>query len=96
MEMSKLTWDRIAEPVSRDQLLRREQGQGNIRFPCSADHKQDWQPYLVDPSLAIICDDHTHIHTYYICSSTFELENYYCGLVLFTEDNLLCLVRVIS
>ena len=20
-----------------------------IHFPCSADHEQDWQPYLVDP-----------------------------------------------
>ena len=25
-----------------------ERGQGNIHFPCSADHKQDWQPYPVD------------------------------------------------
>ena len=31
-----------AEPVSRDQILRRERGQGNIHFPCSADHDQDW------------------------------------------------------
>ena len=23
--------------------------QGNINFPCSADHEQDWQPYPVDP-----------------------------------------------
>ena len=30
-------------------ILRREQGQGNIIFPCSADHEQDWQPYPVDP-----------------------------------------------
>ena len=32
---------RTAEPVSRDQILRRERGQGNIHFPCSADHEQD-------------------------------------------------------
>ena len=49
MEMSRLTRDGTAEPVSRDQILRRERGQGNIRFPCSADHEQDWQPYPVDP-----------------------------------------------
>ena len=49
MEMSRLTRDGTAEPVSRDQILRRERGQGNIRFPCSADHVQDWQPYPVDP-----------------------------------------------
>ena len=27
--------------------------QGNIHFPCSADHEQDWQPHLVDRTLAI-------------------------------------------
>ena len=49
MEMSRLTRDGTVEPVSRDQILRRERGQGNINFPCSADHVQDWQPYPVDP-----------------------------------------------
>ena len=63
--MSRLTRDGTAEPVSRDQILRHARGQGNIHFPCSADNEQDWQPYPVDPYSAI-CDDHTHIHTYYI------------------------------
>ena len=36
--MSRLTRDGIAEPISRDQILRREQGQKNINFLCSADH----------------------------------------------------------
>ena len=49
MEMSRLTRDGTAEPVSRDQILRREWGQGIIILPCSADHEQDWQPYSVDP-----------------------------------------------
>ena len=49
VEMSKLTRDGPAESVSRDQILRRERGQGNINFPCSADHVQDWQLYPVDP-----------------------------------------------
>ena len=49
MEMRRLTRDGTAEPFSRDQILRREQGQGNIHFPCSAHHEQDWQPYPVDP-----------------------------------------------
>ena len=35
---------RLARPNSR-----RERGQGNIHFPCLADHVQDWQPYPVDP-----------------------------------------------
>ena len=43
--MSRLTQDGAAEPVSRDQILRREHGQGNINFPCSAGHEQDYQPY---------------------------------------------------
>ena len=32
--------DGTAEPVSRDQILRRIRGQENIHFPCSADHEQ--------------------------------------------------------
>ena len=47
---------RTAEPVSRDQTLRRERGQGNIHFPCPADHVQDWQPYTVDPYSCHMCD----------------------------------------
>ena len=49
----------MAEPVSRDQVLRREQGLGNIDFPCSADHEQNWQPCPVDPQYSAICDDRT-------------------------------------
>ena len=62
--MSRLTRDGTAEPVSRDQILRRERGQGSASFPCSADHEQDWQPYPVDPmdTLAICVT----IHTYYM------------------------------
>ena len=52
--MSRLTRDGTTEPVSRDQILRRERGQGNIHFPCSADHEQDRQPYPVDPNSAIM------------------------------------------
>ena len=47
--MSRLTRDGTNEPVSRDQILRRERGQGITNIPCSADHEQDWQPYPVDP-----------------------------------------------
>ena len=65
--MSRLTQDGTAEPVSRDQIFRHARGQGNIHFPCSADHEQDWQPYPVDPYSAI-CDDHTYIHTYMVAN----------------------------
>ena len=56
--MSRLTRDGTAEPVSRDQILRHVRGQGNIHFPWSADHEQDWQPYPVD-TYSAICDDQT-------------------------------------
>ena len=49
------------EPASPDQILRRKRGQGNIYFPRSAGHEQDWQPRPVDPFSAI-CDDHTYVH----------------------------------
>ena len=54
--MSRLTRDGTAEPISRDQILRRERGQGNIDSPCSADHEQDWQSYPVDPYSCYMCD----------------------------------------
>ena len=47
--MGRLTRDGTAEPISRDQVFRREQGQRIIILPCSADHEQDWQPFPVDP-----------------------------------------------
>ena len=62
--MSKLTRDGTAEPVSRDQILRRERGQGNIIFPCSADHEQDRQPYPVDPCSCYMCDHTIRGHTW--------------------------------
>ena len=54
--MSRLTRDGTAEPVSRDQILRQERGQGNTHFSCSADHVQDWQPYPVDRYSCYMCD----------------------------------------
>ena len=69
MEMSKLTRDGTAEPVSRDQILRRERGQRVIHFPCSAaDHEQDWQPCPVVRAIHTNIVLHTHTavvtHTY--------------------------------
>ena len=48
--MSRPTRDGTAEPVSRART-----GTGEIQFPCSADHEQDWQPHPVGPYSAI-CD----------------------------------------
>ena len=53
--MSRLTREGTAETVLRDQILRHERGQGNVHFPCSADHEQDWQPYPVDPYSCYMC-----------------------------------------
>ena len=39
--MSGLMRHGTAEPASRDQILWRGRDQGNIKFPCSADHEQD-------------------------------------------------------
>ena len=57
--MSRLTRDGTAEPASRDQILRRERGQGKLKFSCSSDHEQYWQPFPVELYSAI-CNDHKH------------------------------------
>ena len=64
MEMSRLTRDGTAEPASRDQILRRERGQGNIHLPCSADQVQDSQPYPVDRYSCYMRDPYIHKYTY--------------------------------
>ena len=47
--MNRLMWDRTAETVSRNHILRRERGRGIVHFPCSADHEQDSLSYPIDP-----------------------------------------------
>ena len=63
MEMSRLTRDGTAEPISRDQILRCERGQGEINL-CSADHEQDWQPYPGDIYQVYI---YIYIHACFCC-----------------------------
>ena len=66
--MSRLRRDGTAEPVSRDQILRRERRQQRIiHFPCSAaDHEQDWQPCPVVRAIHtnIVLHTHTAVVTY--------------------------------
>ena len=73
--MSRLTRDgidcrtRLAKPNSQARTRT-----GNINFPCSADHEEDWQPYPVDPYSCYMCDHnigekptvirYTHINRY--------------------------------
>ena len=75
--MSRVTRDgtRLPNP-SRDQILRHERGQGNIHFPCSADHEQDWQPYPVDPYFCCVCD-HTYIQSSFfgLATNTLNVRN---------------------
>ena len=62
VEMSKLTRDGTAEPVSRDQMLRRERGQRIINYLCSvAGHEQDWQPCPVVKAIHTNIVLNTHI-----------------------------------
>ena len=63
--MSRLIRDGAAEPVSRDEILRHERGQGMKHFLCSADHEQDWQPHPVDPYSCL-----------YMCYHTYMLQTY--------------------
>ena len=72
VEMSRLARDGTAEPVSRDQILRRERGQGNIHFPCSPDHEQDWQPY---PAILLL-----YVMTIHRCSTKLESKTILCIL----------------
>ena len=69
--MEGLTRDVTTEPVSGDQILGHKRGQGNVNFPYSADHEQDWQPCPVDRTLLKVLtmhsypvDDHTHTNTH--------------------------------
>ena len=89
VEMSRLMRDGTAEPVSRDQILRRERGQGKIFIFCSVsdDYEHDWQPYCPVDSYLAICGRSLlfllyvmttyHIHTY-IHSSCVAAPPAYC------------------
>ena len=61
-----LTRDGTVEPVSRDLIVRREREQGNVHFPCSADHEQDWQPYRVIYTLLYVVIIHTYQHAHFM------------------------------
>ena len=85
--MSRLTRDGTAEPLSRDQILRRERGQGRkCSFFLFADdgHEQDWQPYPVDPSLAIYDE---HIYIYIIIHSWSALSEEFGSTGIIIVDN---------
>ena len=74
----------IAKPVSRDQILRCERGQGNINFLCSAHHEQDWQPYPVDRFS--YCLRWPYIHTYIHTNGSPQLLSLYTNRLHSTSD----------
>ena len=92
MEMSRLTQDGFAEPLSRDKTVRRERGQVNIQFACSADHEQIGHLTRLILILAM-CDDHTYtcasasIRGYLIsaCVLSFFVSIFFSGGVAFHE-----------
>ena len=66
--MSRLARDGTAEPVSRDQILRRERGQTGekICFHVQLTTRKDWQPYPVDPYSAESTDQtYTYTQKYF-------------------------------
>ena len=64
MEMSRLTRDGTAEPVSRDQILRHARGQGNIIFPVQLTTSRIGNLTRLIHTLLYVMTIHTYIHTY--------------------------------
>ena len=102
MEMTRLTQDGTAKPVRETRFLCFERGQGNIHFPCLADHEQNWQRYPVDQCLAACDDDHTtttyaklrkqcpqsmHVYAFYVCVVKYIRISYYTLRIHFKFRN---------
>ena len=68
--MIELTRGGTGGPVSRDQILRREPGQGTMHFPCSADHEQNCQPCPVNlyPAIYVMTKHVYGYSTYSMCT----------------------------
>ena len=64
MEMSRLTRDGTAEPISRDQILRHARGQGNIIFPVQLTTSRIGNLTRLIHTLLYVMTIHTYIHTY--------------------------------
>ena len=63
MEMSRLTRDGTAEPISRDQILRHARGQGNIIFPVQLTTSRIGNLTRLIHTLLYVMTIHTYIHT---------------------------------
>ena len=67
MEMSRLTRDGTAEPVSRDQILRHARGQGNIIFPVQLTTSRIGNLTRLIHTLLYVMTIHTYIHIGIVC-----------------------------
>ena len=80
MEVNRLTRDGTAEPVSRDQILRRERGQGNVDFPLLIFPVQRTTSRIGNPNLLLL-----HVMTIHTCmrpgSHTQLAKNCLCPLL---------------
>ena len=63
MEMSRLTRDGTAEPVSQDQILRHARGQGNIIFSVQLTTSRIGNLTRLIHTLLYVMTIHTYIHT---------------------------------
>ena len=63
--MSRLTRDGTAEPVLRDQILRRERGQGDINFSFQLTTTRIGNLTRLIPTLAVCVTIHAY-YTYYM------------------------------
>ena len=77
--MSRLR-DGTAESVSRDQIVRHVKGQGKFIFPVQLTTSRivtRFNPY------SAICNDHTYINTYILCTRGGIVRRTYCILLIF-------------
>ena len=84
--MSRLTRDRTAEPVSRDQIIRHARGQGNIIFPVQLTTCRIGSLTRLIHTLLYVMTIHTYIHTVYefcACDILFSLKMRVCVCVFF-------------
>ena len=77
--MSRLARDGTAKLVSRNQIFRRERGQGI--FSWSADHENRIGNLPVDLYSAIICDDNTYMFTVVACSLNSRVLTGHLGVI---------------
>ena len=75
MEMSRLTRDGTAEPVSRDQILRHARGQGNTNFPVQLTTSRIGNLTRLIHTLLYVMT----IHTYIYCEVLLRAENRLLG-----------------